>query len=101
MTAEPAAAGLTGRLLGELTGMLIEVTGEDDRWAARVTPDSLLEADLQLESVELAALGELLRDRYGDDVDLPAFVAALDVDQIIALTVGDVAAYVARREAAP
>ncbi len=97
MTAEPAV-GLTGEgLLAELAGMLLGVTGEDERWAAGITPATRLEADLRLESVELAALGGALRDRYGDGVDLLAFVAGLDIDQIIALTVGDVLAYVMGR----
>lgn len=98
MTVEPATAELAQqRVLAELTGMLLDVTGEDERWAARVTPASRLEGDLGIESVELAALGALLRDSYGAWVDLAAFVADLDIDQIIGLTVGDLVAYVAGR----
>ena len=48
-----------------------------------------------LDSVELATLGELLRKRYGDRVDLAGFVATLDLDQLIGLTVADIAGYVA------
>ena len=96
MTAVPAdRAGLDReRVLGELIGMLAVVTGEDQRWAARVTAASRLEGDLRLESVELAALGERLRQAYGDSVDLAAFVAELDIYQIVGLTVGDLVAYV-------
>lgn len=91
-------AGLTGqRVLAELTGMLLEVTGEDERWAAGVTAASRLEGDLRLESVELTYLGQLMRDQYGDRADLPAFIASLDIDQIIALTVGGLVAYVVGR----
>lgn len=98
MTVEPARAELARqRVLAALAGMLMDVTGEDERWAARVTADSRLEGDLRLESVELAALGDLLRDAYGDRVDLAAFVAELDIDEIIGLTVGDLAGYVAQR----
>lgn len=86
-------------LLAELTGMLVEVTGEDDRWARRVAPDSRLEDDLRLDSVEFAALGESLRDRYGDRVDLAAFLAGLELEEIIALTVDDLGAFVAARTA--
>jgi hypothetical protein len=95
MTVAPANAGLARqRVLAQLTGMLLDVTGEDDGWATRVTPGSRLEADLRLESVEFTALGELLGAVYGDRVDLAAFVAGLDIDQILALTVGDLADYV-------
>lgn len=81
-------------LLRELTGMLREVTGEGDEWERRITPATRLEDDLQLESVELAALGELVRQRYGDRADLPAYLAGLDLDQLIALTVADLMAFV-------
>jgi acyl carrier protein len=102
MTPEPAAISPADtRLLAELADMLLDVTGEDESWAARITAATCLEGDLQLESVELAALGELLRSRYGDGVDLPAFFAELDIDQIIGLTVGDVLAYLAPRRQMP
>ena len=102
MTPKPAAVGpADARLLAELVEMLLDVTGEDKGWAAGITAATRLEGDLQLESVELIALGEQLRSRYGDGVDLGAFVAGLDIDQIIGLTVGDVLAYVAPRRRVP
>jgi acyl carrier protein len=82
--------------LAELAGMLRDATGEDERWAAAITEATRLEADLRLESIEFAALGELIRERYGDEADLRAFLAELDLDQIIALTAGDLLAYLAQ-----
>jgi hypothetical protein len=83
------------RLLAEVTAMLGHVTGEDAQWLARVGLASRLEGDLGLNSLEVAALGELLRSAHGDRVDLPAYLAGLDIDQIIALTVADLVAYLA------
>jgi hypothetical protein len=96
MTAE-SAQGEPGeqRLLAEVTAMLGHVTGETAQWLARVGPASRLEGDLGLNSLDVAALGELLRTAHGDRVDLPAYLAGLDIDQIIALTVGDLVAYMA------
>ena len=75
--------------LRELAGLLRGVTGEDERWAAAVTPASRLEDDLRLESVEVAALGEAMAARWG--VDLLAHLAGLEMDELIDLTVGDLA----------
>ena len=102
MTEQPEqGGGLAGeRLLAEIAAMLREVCGEDDRWAAAITQATRLEADLRLDSIELAALGEALRRRYGGQMDLTAYVAGLDIDQIIALTMADVLRYVAARSAA-
>lgn len=55
-----------------------------------------LEGDLGCDSVDLAALGAVLRERYGTAVDVVGYVAGLGVDDIIGLTVGDVAGYVNR-----
>jgi acyl carrier protein len=83
-------------VLPQIIEMLIDVTGEDMSWADQVSPASRLDADLHLDSLEFAALDARLRTAYGGAIDLLAFVAGLDIDQIIALTIQDVADYVAR-----
>ena len=79
-------------LVSEIAEMLTDITGED-----AVTAATTLEADLRLESIELAVFADRLRQRYGESVDLAAFCADLDIDELIGLTVSDVANYVARR----
>jgi hypothetical protein len=66
-----------------------------------ITPSARLDADLRMESVEFATLGELLRERWGPAGDLTPLVRGLDPGQLAALTVGDVAAEVERRLAGP
>ena len=73
---------------------LAAVTGDESLLSAGINAATRLEGDLRLDSLDLAALSELLRDRHGAAVDLAGYVAALDIDQIIGLTVADVAAYV-------
>ena len=95
MTVESGEGAVTDpRLLNEIAEMLQTVTGETGKWAATITPNARLEGDLALESVDLAALGELLRDAYG--ADLGAHCAELDIDQLIELTVADLVAWLAR-----
>lgn len=94
--AEDPAQPLPGPpALADLTAVLLAVTGEDERWARALTPRSRLEGDLALDSLELAALGGLLRDRYGPAVNLPGYLATLDLDQLIGLTLADLLAYLA------
>lgn len=59
--------------------------------------DARLEADLGMDSIELAAFAAALRDRFGDWVDLSDHLAALELDELIGLTVAEVAAFVASR----
>lgn len=84
-------------LLGEIVAMLRDVTGEDEQWSRRIDETSRLEDDLRMESVELAELDTLMRNRYGDRVDLRRFLSELDLDALIALRVGDLMALVAQR----
>jgi acyl carrier protein len=86
--------GAPDALYAELVALLAQVTGEDAAWVAGVRSDSRLDGDLLLDSIELAALGEKLRERYGRGVDLAAYLAGLDLDQLIDLTVGDLVDHV-------
>jgi hypothetical protein len=97
MTLASARAGLTAEpALAQVTRLLVEVTGEGAGWAAGVGADSRLEADLRLESIEVTALAGLLADASGGRVDLLAFIRGLSIDEILALTVGDIAALITR-----
>jgi acyl carrier protein len=78
----------------DVAAALAAATGDESLLSAGINAATRLEGDLCLDSLELAALAALLRDRYGTAVDLTGYVAGLDIDQIIGLTVADVAAYV-------
>lgn len=81
----------TQRAVAEL---LREVTGEDQEWLAGVGPETRLDGDLFLDSLELTALARRLAERYGPGVDLAGHVAGLDFAALLRLTVADVASYV-------
>ena len=78
----------------DMAEALAAATGDESLLSIGINGATRLEGDLCLDSLDLAALGALLRDRYGTAVDLTGYVAGLDIDQIIGLTVADVAAYV-------
>jgi acyl carrier protein len=76
--------------LRELIDMLVAVMGEEIRLAVDITPDTSFDGDLGIESIEMVALTEQIRLRYGDRVDMAAFFADRDLDELMDLTVGDV-----------
>jgi len=80
----------------DIAEVLRQSVGEDRIWPEDFGPATRLDGDLLLEDADMAAFGEALRRRYGDRIDLVGFVADLDIDRIIALSVADVADYVAR-----
>ncbi|MFC8448823.1 hypothetical protein [Kitasatospora sp. NPDC057223] len=93
MSASTAGEGLVRRIAELLQG----VVGEDRAWLDAIGPDTRVDGELLVEEHELAEWNAALRHQYGDGVDLVEHVAGLDIDQIIGLTVGDVAAHVAAR----
>jgi acyl carrier protein len=62
-----------------------------------VTAGSRLEADLGLDSLAVAELAATLRAEFGNRVDLAGYLAELEFEELIELTAGQVADFVARR----
>ncbi|MEU0805299.1 acyl carrier protein [Streptomyces sp. NPDC005970] len=98
MTAEAHGAGrptpAEQTALDEVTGMLREVLGEYGLDDAEITMDTLFHDDLQLESIDLVTLTASLREHYGDTVNFAAFIADRGLEELIALTVGDLVRHV-------
>jgi acyl carrier protein len=84
-------------LVEEIADLLCAVVGEDPAWRAALGPDTRLDGDLFLASIEFAALAAALRARYGARVDLAGYVAGLDLDALIGLTLDQVAQFTAER----
>ncbi|MCP2335774.1 acyl carrier protein [Actinomadura rupiterrae] len=87
-------------VLDEVVAMLAEVVGEDFLLEQEVGPDTSFNDDLALESIEFVALAEKLQLRYGARIEFAAFIAGMDLDQIMAMTVGDLTTYIESRLAA-
>lgn len=76
------------------------VIGEE--WAQEV--DIGLETsfadDLELESIEFVALAERIQEIYGEEVDFVGWLSDKGLDEIIALTVGDLVGFITHSAAA-
>jgi acyl carrier protein len=75
-------------VLDEVARMIAAVVGEDYVTAEEITPETAFYDDLEIESIEFIALGEVLQARYGARIDFPAWIATMEVDDIIAMRVG-------------
>jgi acyl carrier protein len=82
-------------VLADLTRMLGEVIGEDELEVMdEITLDTSFNEDLELESIEFVALAELLMEHYGERVDFVAWIAELELEQIIEMQVGQLVAFI-------
>lgn len=84
----------------EVVKILTEVVGEDFLLEDEVTPETRFSEDLALESIEFVALSERLQEHYGTRVNLAAFVADMDIDEIMSITVGRLVGYIESQLAA-
>jgi acyl carrier protein len=80
--------------LGEMLRALLEEYGLDEEDTGEITMDTTFHDDLELESVDLVALSGQLREHYGDRVNFATFIAERDLEEIIALTVGELVRYI-------
>ncbi|MGH3852758.1 MAG: phosphopantetheine-binding protein [Pseudonocardiaceae bacterium] len=77
--------------------MLTEIIGAEYALGLDIGMDTSLDADLELESIEFVKLAAMLAERYGDRVDFVAFLATKELGEIIEMTVGELATYIADR----
>ncbi|MFD4570732.1 acyl carrier protein [Streptomyces sp. NPDC058417] len=88
------AAG-TAAVLADITGLLARLLedeyGLDD---VEIGMTTTFNRDLELESIDLVTLAGLLQERYGDRVNFAEFLAGMEFDEIIELTVGRLVEYV-------
>jgi acyl carrier protein len=94
-TSELPATGNHGhaRILGEIIDILrpiLDEYGIDIVIGAHTN----FHDDLGLESIDLVLLTSCLHERYGEHVNLADYFSRLTLDQIIALTLGDIADFV-------
>ncbi len=88
-----AAEDSKAEILGTVTVIIRDVIGEE--WADDVPIDMDTSfADLELESIEVVALGEGVQARY-PNVDFASWLSAMELDEVIALRVGELVDYVA------
>jgi acyl carrier protein len=90
-----AADDILSEILAEIAGMLVDVVGEEILLVGELTHDTSFNDDLALESIEFVALAERLQNRYGERVDFMAFLAGMDIDEIMGMTLGDLASHLA------
>jgi acyl carrier protein len=75
-------------VLENISGMLLKILDQYGLDDVEITRETLFHDDLGLESIDLVQVGALLADQYGESVNLAAFLADKDLDEVIGLQVG-------------
>ena len=73
----------------QLKGFIAEIIGADVVEELEVTKDSNFTRDLEMDSIEIVAFAEKVKQTYGEDIDYAKWLSEMDLDQLINLTVDD------------
>lgn len=88
-------------ILEEVAAMIREVIAEDWVKDLPIGMETSFAKDLELESIEFVALAECLTTRYGRGINLAAWLATKELQQILALRVGELVELIARCKSQP
>jgi acyl carrier protein len=91
---DPNVTDIHSDTLERLSGFIREVIGEE--WAddIEIVAETSFNNDLELESIEFVALAEKLQEHYGKRVDFVGWLSGKDINEIIQMTVGDLAEFI-------
>jgi acyl carrier protein len=88
--------GSREEILGQVAQLIREVVGEAWIEEKAIGMETSFGQDLELESIEFVALGERLQGHFGPAVDFVGWLSGKELDQILALRVGDLVEFIAQ-----
>jgi len=84
----------TEQILVDVAHMIREVIAEEWAEGVAIGMETSFAKDLELESIEFVALAELLGTKYGKRINLAGWLATMDLDEILALRVGQLVEFI-------
>ena len=67
---------------------------EDEVFGLDISMETSFSVDIELESIMFVELTERLHEHYGDDVDFVGWIAEMELEDIMNLTVGDLVGHI-------
>ncbi|MFI5686988.1 phosphopantetheine-binding protein [Streptomyces sp. NPDC051636] len=83
-------------VLADIRGMLLTLLEEYGDEDLDIGMTTTFNRDLELESIDLVTLAGMLKEHYGNRVGFAEFLAGMEFEEIIELTVGRLVEHVAR-----
>lgn len=80
-------------ILQQVVAAIREAIDEDWVEDFEIDRDTSFNDDLEIESIEFVAIADLLQKKFGD-LNLIDWLSKRDINELIALTVGDVVAFI-------
>jgi len=77
-----------------LKQFITDIIGEEFVEEMEITMQSSFTKDLEMDSIEIVAFSEKVKAYFGESIDFTGWLSSLDLDQLIALKIVDIVAYI-------
>lgn len=77
-----------------LNQFITEVIGEEFVEEMDVTPSSSFTKDLEMDSIEIVAFSEKVKNHFGSNIDFTGWLSNMDLDEIIQLKLENIINYI-------
>lgn len=82
------------QVFGVVKQFVSDIIGAEIAAELDITPESNFTKDLEMDSIELVALAEKIRAKFGEKIDFVQWLSGMDLDRIVKLTIGDIVDYI-------
>lgn len=77
-----------------LNQFITEVIGEEFVEEMDITPASSFTKDLEMDSIEIVAFSEKVKNHFGSNIDFTGWLSNMDLDEIIQLKLENIINYI-------
>jgi len=94
----PAVKMSNEEIFALMKQFITEVIGEEFVEEMDITRDSSFNKDLEMDSIEIVAFSEKIKQHFGDRIDFTGWLSNMDIDQLIALNLGMIINFIANAD---
>ncbi|MDR3218447.1 MAG: acyl carrier protein [Dysgonamonadaceae bacterium] len=78
----------------QLLQFVTEIIGSDVMEELNVTKESILTKDLEMDSIEIVAFAEKVRDQYGTAVDFTSWISNIELEELLNLSFSQIVDFI-------
>lgn len=82
------------RIFEQLKQFISEVIGADVAEELNITKESIFTKDLEMDSIEIVAFAEKVKNYYGKNIDFTGWLSGLDLDELINLSLATIVIFI-------
>ncbi|RFM27230.1 acyl carrier protein [Deminuibacter soli] len=90
----PATRLSSDEIFVVLKQFITEVIGAEFADGLDISKDSTFTRDLEMDSIELVAFSEKVKQHFGTGIDFTGWLSNMDIDQLIALNLNNIIQYI-------